>query len=260
MRPWAIVQYDNRPLDTDTKALVARNKSYCDKHGYTHIFETKKYDLPPYWIKVKLVQETLMSRRFSGVLWLDSDAVVHDQEKRLDELVVPNKSFYYCADAPVWDSAFNAGVWLVLNDAMGNTIMESWMGAYDPTTWNEKGGKWTSTGVWAGPTYEQGAFLEYIMPRYDQYMHKYPWSFFQSYEAVPTNFAMHFAGEFSNTHLPGYLRPYDLLLKIVYALVTIVVLVALVYPALYSEILKAISGVTTMVTTSLKDHLSSYIE
>jgi hypothetical protein len=32
--------------------------------------------LPPWWIKVKLVQELLHS--YKGILWLDVDAVIND--------------------------------------------------------------------------------------------------------------------------------------------------------------------------------------
>jgi hypothetical protein len=211
MDTWAIVQYDDRPLDDDTKKLVARNKRYCEKHGYTYIFEMKKYDLPPWWRKVKLVQEVMQTNKFKGVLWLDTDAVVYNHEKTLDEVVKPHKSFYYSADSPQWKSTFNAGVWLVLNDNNGNRIINSWKNLYSPTDWSEENGKWTSSGVWAGPTYEQGAFITHIQVPFAPYLHKYHWHFFQSYTVHPDTFTMHFAGELSDMYLKDFLdipRPY----------------------------------------------------
>jgi hypothetical protein len=202
MSSWAIVQYDNRPLDDASKALLALNKKYCDTHGYTHIFETKTYDLPPYWIKVKLVQEHLHA--YKGIMWLDTDAVVHDQSTPLDAML-NGKTMYYAPDCPRWHSKFNAGVWLIQNTVHGHSIMNSWMNSYSPYDWKMENGKWTTSGPFAGPTYEQGAFEKYIKPRFENHMHVFPWPILQSYEVCPETFTMHFAGDYTDTHLPIYL-------------------------------------------------------
>jgi len=192
--PWAMVQYDDRILDPEIQIFVARNKEYCDKHGYTYIFEKKKYDTPPHWIKVKLVQELLRTNKYKGIIWIDTDAVVHNLDKSLDDLLVDEKSFYHSLEADVYGTPFNAGVWMVLNNKMGNEIMDKWMDVYPTSNWSHKNGKWVTGGAWAGVKYEQGGFVEYVKPLYPEHIHVYDWRVFQSYDPHETTFTMHFSG------------------------------------------------------------------
>jgi hypothetical protein len=230
--------------------LVERNKVYCSKYGYTHIFETKKYDLPPWWIKVKLVQETMKTNKYKGVLWLDTDAVVHNQDKSLDSIILNDLSFYYCTDAPVWKSEFNAGVWLVLNNIHGNDIIDTWMNSYSSSDWTESDGKWKSSGEWAGSTYEQGAFIKYVIPKYNTYMYKYPWRFFQSYEPSSGTFTLHFAGEFSDTTLPVYnnskasflMKLINIIFVISFILASLILVLYIIYPKYVSNLIGELSS------------------
>jgi hypothetical protein len=55
---WAIVQYDDRPIEEPILELLRKNKEYCERHGYSYVFLNDKYhDVPPYWAKVKGVHE-----------------------------------------------------------------------------------------------------------------------------------------------------------------------------------------------------------
>lgn len=203
-RTWVVIQYDNREIKEENQKLIDLNKAYCSKHGYDHIMETKLYDMPPWWIKIKLVKDILNTHRYEGALWLDTDAVIHNQDKAIDSLILEDKSIYYSGDAPLWNAEFNAGVWLVKDDIRGNEIMEKWMNSYNPKDWSKKDNKWVSSKEWAGPTYEQGAFIKYVKPHFEKYIHVYPWQVFQSYEASDNTFAMHFASNLSDDYLPGY--------------------------------------------------------
>lgn len=203
-KPWLIVQYDNRHIQDEYVRLIDLNKQYCKRHDYEYMLETTPYDMPPWWIKVKLVRDLLHTNRYKGVLWLDTDAVIHNHALPIEKLLIQGKSFYYCADCPVWTSEFNAGVWLVTNDTMGNTIMDTWINSYSPNDWTKKDNKWTSSGAWAGSTYEQGAFVKYVKPLFETSIYIYPWQVFQSYEPENDTFSLHFAGELSETYLPKY--------------------------------------------------------
>jgi hypothetical protein len=203
---WAIAQYDDRVLDAKTRRLVNKNRAYCRKHGYDYVYEKKKYDLPSWWRKVSMVKRLLESGKYEGVLWLDTDAAVHDENRRLEDLVVEGKSFYYAGEPPKGPFVFNAGVWMVLNDTKGREIIHDWMACYSPKNWKHAEGRWESSNSWAGPTYEQGAFIKYILPKFKKYLRKFPYQVLQSHCPTSETFIVHFMGEFKDTHLPKYNR------------------------------------------------------
>lgn len=60
-KPWALVQYDDRPIPNYYQKLIDVNKEYCMKYGYEHILKTEPIDLPPWWIKVQICRDLLNS-------------------------------------------------------------------------------------------------------------------------------------------------------------------------------------------------------
>ena len=160
---YVIIQYDDRKLSKRLKSFVKINKMYCKYHKYKHIFidSNKKYgDLPPYWVKVKLVLELMKKYQNSsysgGVLWLDSDAVIYDINKSLDEF--PQSITF--APENGYQVGFNAGVFLFKNTVENINILSEWLNLYNPANWVKLSKKeWKCVnGVWAGESYEQGAF------------------------------------------------------------------------------------------------------
>jgi hypothetical protein len=200
--------------------------------------------MPPWWIKIKLVKDILDTHRYTGALWLDTDAVIHNQDKTMDSLVIDGKSIYYSSDAPFWDAEFNAGVWLIKDDLKGNEIMEKWISSYFPKDWSKKDDKWVSSGDWAGSTYEQGAFIKYVKPEFEKYIHVYPWQVFQSYEVTDDTFAMHFASNLSENYLPGYNSSiyyknlFNNLLILLLLIITCLLIIYFVSPVWFSNIQK----------------------
>jgi hypothetical protein len=74
-------------------------------------------------------------------------------------------SMIISGDMPPWQhSMFNAGSFIVKNDEMGRNIVDTWLSVYHPEKWTYANGKWTTSGVWAGREYEQGAFVSTILP------------------------------------------------------------------------------------------------
>ncbi len=191
---WAILQFDDRPLSPTFEKLQSKVKTYCQYHGYEHIFIKESSDIPPYWQKVKLAQDILNRNQHKGVLWLDTDAVIHDIHRPLDSFLVDGKHFYYSPDSPKWSSNFNAGVWLVLATENGKNIVQDWMSEYNEKAWKKEKGGWKSNGIWAGETYEQGSFSNKILPKYKESMQELPWQVFQSDTPQDTSFTLHFAG------------------------------------------------------------------
>ena len=116
---------------------------------------------------------------------------------------------YYCCDPQIngWDNKFNAGVWLIMNDVIGNQLINEWMSMYTKESWTFSATKWTTTGPWAGIDYEQGAFNKRIIPKYQQYIHQYPWEIFQCHTIKNQNaFSFHFAMHLKRLYLEDYVK------------------------------------------------------
>jgi hypothetical protein len=190
--PWAIVQYDDRPLSKIYLEFIERNRAYCEKHGYEYIFTSDGYEnLPPYWRKTQLVKDLLMTDKYKGILWLDTDACIFDMDRKLSTIDFKDYDFYFSKD--LLGTNFCAGVWMVKNTRMGKEIMAKWMGAYEPESWRRKNGKWRTENSWAGRAYEQGAFEKEILPEYIKHMKEYPHTMFQSSDWTdPRTFILHF--------------------------------------------------------------------
>jgi hypothetical protein len=190
--PLAIVQYDDRELSKIDQDLMARNQAYCKKHGYEYIFVSEGYDnLPPYWRKTQLVKDLLFTDKYSGILWLDTDACVFDMDRKLSTIELAKYYFYFSKD--MHGSKFCAGVWMVKNSRIGKEIMTKWIDAYNPESWRNKNGVWRTNNTWAGPMYEQGAFEKHILPHYIKYMKEYPHTMLQSIDwNNPDTFILHF--------------------------------------------------------------------
>ncbi len=207
-KTWAIIQYDDRPLTPSFQKLQEKVKAYCEKHGYEHIFSTESYDIPPYWRKVKLANEVLEKGQHKGILWLDTDAVIHDTEKPIDSLLKEGKSFYYSPDSPKWSSNFNAGVWMVLGNPHGKEIVREWMSEYKADQWKKEddGKKWTSEGTWGGESYEQGAFSNKILQKHKDKLEEFPWQVLQDDSPNASSFTLHFAGPDKDERITNYFK------------------------------------------------------
>ena len=187
----------------DTICLIQQNVKYAVKHQYAYALASQCFShLPPWWIKVFLIEEILRTQNIQGVLWLDSDACIYDHSVKLESLLEGNKSFYMSPDNRVWQAPFNAGVFMVRNDDRGREIMSYWKSLFQPENWSQdpQTRVWQSTGTWAGETYEQGAFGSKVLPRYRDSIKTFKWSFFQSvYSDVDTVddpiFTLHFAAQ-----------------------------------------------------------------
>lgn len=232
-KTYAIVQYDNRKLDKNIEFLTQINKQYCSLYNYDYIFITKKYNISPYWIKVKLVQDILLTNKYKGILWLDTDAVINDFSISLDNIQIPNKSMYY-SYAFDWYinekkyplTHFNAGVWFVLNDKQGKNIMNDWMLLYNENVWHRvkknqgiKQSGWECDDCeWSGKEYEQGAFKNIIL-KYKKYCYQYPYYFLHSSDInrILTNkqcFTYHFFGDYyKKKTLPKYIESKNIIIK-----------------------------------------------
>ena len=72
-------------------------------------------------------------------------------------------------------------------------------------------GQWVAKCKWASSCYEQGSFIENILPKYRDSIHTFHWRFFQSVysnlqeEYSECVFVVHFANKFKR-EIPDYLK------------------------------------------------------
>lgn len=196
----AIVQFDSRPPDAlgFLAPLIVRNSHYAKQHGYEHFFVSRLgMDIPPFWAKPHVVMFYLKSG-YDIVLWLDTDAVVHDLAMPVTRFFVGDEVFIYASDNPVWRSSFNAGVF-ICKGIVALDLMLEWAALYQPDQWEKHENDWRCRDArWAGPAYEQGSFAINILPKYGQsgLFKQLPWEVLQSPFPVDNSFTLHFAERF----------------------------------------------------------------
>jgi hypothetical protein len=194
---WAIVQYDDRKLTDVDKEMMNRNNHYAHKWGHEYIFKKDGYEgISPYWRKVFLVKDILGSDKYGGIVWLDTDATIYKMDTDLNSLLEEGKHFYKSTDNTPGNKGFCAGVWFVLNTPIGKEIISKWAEKYNGDKWRKNNTNlkrpWKTNGEWAGQNYEQGSFIDNILPVYGQSMKNYSDKFLQGLEPSEDTFILHF--------------------------------------------------------------------
>ena len=218
--PTTIIQYETRD-DPSLNALMSRNKAYCVKNRVEYIRFGPIQDVPTYWVKVNLVLMVLRGAADGDIVgWLDSDAVIVDQETPIADLFKDasslgegGKFFIGSRDPKPWPAPFNAGVFFVKANGVSRRLMEDWMDMYRPDRWMKLAdGSWKCSGPWAGDDYEQGAFCKYILPKYAHAIKMYHGDKFDcttpAFADLRPNggrvFSCHFAADYK-TRIPDFL-------------------------------------------------------
>jgi hypothetical protein len=203
----AVLQFDTRPPEQlgELMVLVQRNRAYAARHGYEHLFIGEaRFDLPVYWQKPSLAREVLEAG-YDLVLWLDTDAVVHDLDRPVDALFEGAETMAASGDNPLWSSPFNAGAFAV-RGPQGAALMARWAALFAGTAWARTETAWICRGEWAGPDFEQGAFVRSLVPELTAggALRLLDWRVMQAPFPLPGAFSLHFAGAFK-ANLPAYL-------------------------------------------------------
>jgi hypothetical protein len=197
------LQIENRSYDDILRYFMKINQIYCENHNIEYVkLKHGNKDIPYYWWKVFSFYEIMMKRPdIDIIVWMDSDAYVVNLKKHVQEFFInePNISMFICSDPPGWGSPFMAGVYMVKNNDIGKSIMFAWANTYDKTKWSFINGRWISTGEWAGETYEQGAFVKYIMDnqQFKKHIHCFDYYIFHEINCKKPHddtFSIHLAG------------------------------------------------------------------
>lgn len=204
-----ILQLETRDTPFLLKAC-AKNKEYALKHGHAYTLK-RSTDINPYWAKVQEVRQALSD--YDVVVWVDSDAVVYSTDVRVEDLLDRcgvTDGMLACEDPPEWPSEFMAGVFAVTNTPKGRAIVQDWWARYDPSRWKLVGNKWVCPDVWAGESYEQGAFVKHVLPTHIgaiKLMPSYVLHAQNTTKIVPNKtFSVHFAGDENKPKLKRWLN------------------------------------------------------
>lgn len=203
----AVIQFDNRPFDKLglMPFLLQRNKAYAAAHGYGYHFIAKQtVDVPVYWLKPHLVAQYLEAG-YDAVAWIDTDAVFHDLDRRIEPFLETGEAMVGAGDNPFWSSPLNTGVFFA-QGASGLALMRRWSALFAKTGWRRTETTWICDDEWAGTSFEQGAFVEHLLD--DALVlgevRLLDWRVLQAPFPVEGAFTLHFAGEFKR-NLPAYL-------------------------------------------------------
>lgn len=204
-----IVQYDDR-AEPMFERLMQRNRDYCRRHKYEYYHPTVSYNhLPPYWIKVALIQEIMATRPdVRHIAWFDSDACVHAVDKRIESLFDDTHAEFLISE-DVWSAdTLNVGVFYIKVTDRSRELVDYWWSCFDPANWRKEGTKWTCDGEWAGMDYEQGTLNKLVLPRYPRNIQRYPVHVFDNHHAFPPSgtFSCHLIAP--NTNKMDNIRAY----------------------------------------------------
>jgi hypothetical protein len=225
---WLILQYDNRQVSSEFQMLIGMNRKYANRHGYQYRFISEQYPMPPYWIKVKLTKDFLDEQlpngrqKYRGVMFIDTDAVIVKPQKSLDQIIAHYKDFVAASDTnypdfPSQQSKFNAGVFIVRNTPETRKLFDDWMNVYEGVKrfWTFNGSTWHTNGNWAGAYYEQGSFVDQILPKHpqtiqllikDRHILQAEYNVTPRPEPIkPDTFVIHFSHIRKNIQLPVFL-------------------------------------------------------
>ena len=201
---FCILQIETRD-DPFLTLLMDRNQAVCKKYGIEYVKKKESdFDVPPYWYKVFDLHKLMLEKpNVDTFMWMDSDTCFVDFiEKTPFSLIQNNPDFnmWISKDSPRWVGEFNAGAFLIRNNDVGSKIMAVWKSYYNPSFWEKSNNKWVSSGTWAGPTYEQGAFIEHIIPLKEEYkINQMPYYIFNENDCSSPNkdaIVYHFAAEY----------------------------------------------------------------
>ncbi|CAO3598890.1 unnamed protein product [Absidia cylindrospora] len=192
--------YDACMEPSATRAAMNK-REYALKHGYSFVARSAEFaqeaargQRKTVWGKIDVVEKVLP--KYKWIFWLDMDAVVMDQDRKLEDLLEQVRQLYpqgaetfddqvdFVVSRPFRDPMINAGVFLMRNTPWAMQFLRD----------VQKTEEWYKR----GPSYEQGAMWDimrlpenedkvFLLDRDDHTFNTFP-KFYQ-----PGDFVVHFA-------------------------------------------------------------------
>ena len=137
-----MLSFATEDIRSYAEPIFQNNKKYCEKHGYDWVEHWKIRDesRPPAWSKILYILDELEKGIHDWVFWIDSDAIIMDENTKLEEFVDERFDFVITSDGSSW----NTGVFFVQNTDLAEVLLRQ---AYDLEEFIEHA------------SWEQGAFI-----------------------------------------------------------------------------------------------------
>jgi hypothetical protein len=175
--------------------LETRSSKYLDLHNhnlrkyveyqnqrlngnqYTYLFKKRcdcsiPHEHNPYWCKLFIVQEYLLTNKYDFVVWLDSDTVITNPKIDLTQILQSYESHIYCSTDESQYYTICAGVFAFRNSPIGKDCIQHMTKYYNSNHFKEmcllKNNK--LDGKWAQTCYEQGVMNNFLYKYYKPYV------------------------------------------------------------------------------------------
>lgn len=100
---------DNLPYQEE---IFKNRREYCKKNGYTFFSYSSPLDnRPAAWSKLKIILNIFEKQTFDWVLWTDSDAVILNEDVKVENLIDDSVDLVITKDC----FSYNSGVFLIKN-------------------------------------------------------------------------------------------------------------------------------------------------
>jgi hypothetical protein len=144
---------------------------YSQIHGYSYfrLDNCPKELSSTYWCKIHRVKEFLDSGEYDYVMWADSDTIIPDLSKSLDQFIsnAGNSDIIIGTDS-VFNLIMNAGVFLIKNSDIGKSFINDCLSKIKSKSECIINGK--EQGPWAGMCYEQGVMNFLAREKYKEHI------------------------------------------------------------------------------------------
>jgi len=154
-RKIAIITAEDRDYQFVKYHDINFNK-YAQIHGYSYfrLDNCPKEVSSTYWCKIHHVKEFLDSGEYDYVMWADSDTIIPDSSKSLDQFISNAGEPDIVIGTDPGMNALNAGVFLIKNSDIGKSFINDCLSKVKSKDKCIINGK--EQGLWAGICYEQG--------------------------------------------------------------------------------------------------------
>jgi hypothetical protein len=96
-------------------------QKYSEINNFSHEhFSIENFDRPSSWCKIPLLLNEINSNNFDYLMWIDTDAIIYNQNFNILNLIKTNKDFYLCKDL----HNLNLGVFIIKCSNFSKSILQ----------------------------------------------------------------------------------------------------------------------------------------
>ena len=165
-----IISFDNR---NNLKYLKNHNyniQNYCNKWKNIDYFFTNKCTKNIYWCKLYLIREKLQINNYDYVMWMDSDAIIINNNISLQKIVNSYSSDIFISNDTYYNihktNVLCSGVFIIKNSIIGKKFIDECIYKLENSKCYKNG---KNLGIYALLCYDQGIINYFIYHKYIKY-------------------------------------------------------------------------------------------